>query len=329
MTITSQQILSEFLERARTANLTIQCPGNGNPLATIAIVAEAPGEREVAMRMPQVGSGGRLLWETLRKYNIHRSDVWTTNVVKHRLLNDDDSKTQVSSNEFEHWKALLAWELRQLPNLKYIICLGGLALNALTGHQGILKHRGSVYSWEGKPVIVGVNPALPIREPKWEIVFRFDMHKLSRVLNGTHKPREIVAHINPTVDEALAWLDHVENSRDPVAYDIETHAEETACVGFATSTTEGMCINFRALNENTYSLQDELRVRQRMATVFANPNIRWVAQNGVFDMSWLWFKDRIHVVHPWFDTLLGHHTLYPQLQHTLDFLTSQYTDSNY
>ena len=36
----------------------------------IAIVAEAPGEREVQQRMPLIGGSGKYLWDILRKDSI-------------------------------------------------------------------------------------------------------------------------------------------------------------------------------------------------------------------------------------------------------------------
>jgi DNA polymerase I-like protein with 3'-5' exonuclease and polymerase domains len=50
-----------------------------------------------------------------------------------------------------------------------------------------------------------------------------------------------------------------------------------------------------------------------------------VMQNGMFDASWLAFKDRLLLGPAYFDTMLSHHTLYPSLPHNLGFLTSQYT----
>ena len=55
-------------------------------------------------------------------------------------------------------------------------------------------------------------------------------------------------------------------------------------------------------------------------------NYSFVAQNGHYDATWLWFKDRIGVHAHWFDTMLAHHFLYPGLPHDLGFITAQYTD---
>jgi DNA polymerase I-like protein with 3'-5' exonuclease and polymerase domains len=49
-----------------------------------------------------------------------------------------------------------------------------------------------------------------------------------------------------------------------------------------------------------------------------------IAQNGSFDAYWSRLKDWLSV-RVWFDILLAHHALYPQLPHNLAFLTAQYT----
>ena len=49
-----------------------------------------------------------------------------------------------------------------------------------------------------------------------------------------------------------------------------------------------------------------------------------IAQNGSFDTYHEWLRNGLRI-RIWFDTLLAHHTLYPQLPHSLAFLVSQYT----
>jgi DNA polymerase I-like protein with 3'-5' exonuclease and polymerase domains len=119
------------------------------------------------------------------------------------------------------------------------------------------------------------------------------------------------------------------DERRPVAFDIETVANETACIGFANDSRIGACINFRTLTENMYSLREERDLRRRIDALLIDPSVRLIAQNGTFDSYWLQCKDRINVGPVWFDTLLAHHTLYPALPHNLGFLTSQYTDHPY
>lgn len=343
---TTRDMIVALRERCKAAEVRMQCACDGAFNAQVAIVSEAPGDREVSLGMPLVGGGGRVLWEALGKQGLKRTDVYITNVIKRQVLYKD-KKANISADEKQYWQSLLRWELAQLPNLKYVLVLGNPALEAITGETGITNWRGTVMpnvelkfveTFIDKPPVVhrkhvtcviANNPAMTLREPKTEPVFRMDLHKLKRVLNGTYKEHKITAHINPTPSQAIEWMHTMREGGLPIAYDIELMGGETACVGFANNKHEGMCINYRDQRTNRWSLEDERRVREVMQALFLDESALFVAQNGMFDATWLWFKDRMRVRKLWFDTMLSHHTLYSQLPHNLGFLTAQYTDHPY
>lgn len=331
--------------RISEAGLVSECLSDGAFNARVAIVAEAPGDREVALHQPLVGGSGQVLWNALRRYKMNRTQVYVTNLCKRKLITAGP-KSNVGADEMQHWTALLRWELSQLPNLECVLILGGPALFALTGERAIMQWRGSVVDVNltqidthvdmlptvRRKTVKGVctyNPAMVMREPKTEVVFRMDLHKLDQVLRDVFKPHEIEHHINPSPDEAVQWLDKMQDEKLPISYDIETTGNETACVGFANNPHEGMCINYRTRSTNRWTLREEVQVRMRMAKLFADDSMQFVAQNANFDMTWLWYKDRIQVHRTWFDTMLAHHTLYSQLPHNLGFLTAQYTNHPY
>ena len=130
-----KEMMREFTKRARQAGLDVACLGAGNLDSELVIIGEAPGEREALMKMPLVGGSGKLLWDILRTYNIQRTDAYITNVVKRQvsLSTNTDARNPVKRQEIEHWEGLLDWELDHLPNVKYVLCLGNIALHALTG----------------------------------------------------------------------------------------------------------------------------------------------------------------------------------------------------
>lgn len=333
MNVTKRELMQAFNNRADTMSLKSDVLMDGSVASQIAIVAEAPGEREVSMKLPLVGTSGRFLWDVLKKQNISRQHVYITNVVKRRLsfpMGSNPHKEPINKQELMGWIDLVRWELAQLPNLKYVLVLGNYALRALSGMTGITNWRGSVLSVKldnGRPIklVCANNPAAILREPKLEIVFRFDVAKLTRVMEGRHNPPTITAHINPSYDDAMDWIDQM-HAAPKVSFDIETMGNETACVGLACNANEGMCINFRTQTQNRYTLEQEYNLRKRLSELLYQSNVKLVAQNGVFDSYWLWYKDRIRVSPIYMDTLLAHHTLYSQLPHSLGFLTSQYTD---
>ena len=337
MEITEGWLMREFTARAKACQLQVDCLGAGRLDSEICIIAEAPGEHEVNMKMPLVGGSGRLLWDVLRPHDIGRKDCYVTNVVKKQvaLSTKTDARNPVKKTELEHWEGLLDWELDHLPNLKYILALGNFALHALTGDTGITKWRGSVFDCKvgRKARIVKVvctnNPAHILRNLSMEPMYKFDIAKLRRVMDGKFKKHSIRGLINPSYSDAIKALDDLESSREPIAFDIETMSNETACIGFANNPHEGICINFREATSNRYSLSEEMLLRDRIQGLFHNPANKLIAQQASFDCGWLWYKDRIHVPKVWFDTLLGHHTLYPRMPHNLGYLTAQYTDHPY
>lgn len=325
----------EIHNRCRDLNLSIDCGIDGIFGAEVAIIGEAPGEREKQLKTPLTGQSGKLFWDKVRAIGLTRRNTYISNVVKRQLRSFDDTKVEISRGELDQYVGVLQWELQQLPNLRYIIVLGNYALEAVTGLTGISNFRGSVldttiqsisqdHSRDVK-VICLLNPAAVMREPKWEIMFNFDVGKVKSVLEGTYKYHEIEPHINPSYKEAMTWMEQLQDEKLPISLDIETIGEETACIGFANDPHVGYCINFRDRDNNRYSVSDERDIRLRMVKLVNDYSVRLVAQNGMFDASWLWFKDRLKIPKFWFDTMLSHHTLYPGLPHNLGFITSQYT----
>lgn len=310
--------------------------GDGSPSSQIVIIAEYPGETEVALKRPLMGSSGRYLWQELLRIGVKREQCYITNVIKRRVISDHKEKLSVPAEERRKWGAVLAQELSQLSNVKYILLLGGTALEAVTGHTGIKKWRGSVLSFTKEmgfsrdgQLLISFNPAFVLRDPTVEVPFKMDMARFGRLLNGQWKPHNILAHINPTKAQALAFIRELRGARLPVSYDIEVIANETACIGFANSNHEGMCINFRMQDSpNRFDITDEMAIRLAIAELFADQSIEFIAQNGNFDSYWLRYKDRI-VAPVHYDTLLAHHTLYPTLPHSLAFLTTSYTEHPY
>lgn len=312
--------------------------GSGSPSSQICIIAEFPGETECQLKQPLVGNSGRYLWTELGKIGVKREQCYITNVIKRRTTSEDNKndKSPVPAEELRKWNAVLMKELEGLSNVRYIVLLGNAALKSVTGHTGIKKWRGSVINFTKEmgfqrdgQILISYNPAFVLRDPSVEVHFKIDMRRLSRVLNGSYKPYSITAHINPTKRQCIDVLRGMRADKLPVATDIESTGNETACIGFANNNHEGMCINFRdEMRTSRFDVHDEMAIRMEIQELFNDPNVKIIGQNLNFDAYWLWYKDRIRLT-PWYDTLLAHHTLYPTLPHSLAFLTTAYTEHPY
>jgi uracil-DNA glycosylase family 4 len=333
------ELRTAFIERCKQSGLEYECGMDGTFFAQVAVIAEAPGPVEVAQKLPLVGGSGALLWRMLRRHcGMSRKDVYITNVSKRQVMFSDVKRRAIDHHELSLWNNLLLWELGHLPHLRYILCMGNYALDALTNKTGITNWRGSVLPADladhlnggtrRVQVVCTNNPAAVLREPRLEIVFGYDIGRLKRVMEGEHKPVDVFTEMYPTVERVDAYCTEAEKTTDIIATDIETISGETACIGFARSTTDAFCIAFRDRDKNVYSVKEEAAIRRRI-NKFYNSNTKFTAQNGMFDITWLWYKDRIHLPRLYFDTMLGHHVLYPTLPHNLGFLTSQYTDNPY
>lgn len=330
----SNDVKSLLQERVDACGLHADVYGSGSLDAEIIIIAEAPGETEKQLGLPLVGGSGRYLWDSLHKINVSRAQCYVTNVVKRQLVtsNIQKIKSKIGKSELDHWKAILRTELDCLRNPRYILCLGNYALEAVAGHSGIKKYRGSVFEAEGifkgyrgkTYIVTTYNPANIYHDPKIEIHFKFDLGKLDKCIKGLFKQHNIIAHINPTYSRAVDFLKSLDDAKLPISFDTEIIQNQTACIGFANDPHEGMCINFRGLNNSVYSIEEEAALRSIIARLLRRNLL--IAQNGSFDSYWLGYHDRIQVPGVWFDTLLAHHLLYPTFPHSLGFLTTQYTN---
>ena len=332
----TNDIEQHFRAHASDLGLVTQVFSEGPINASIAIVGEGPGESEVTKGRPFIGGSGRLLFDTLKTIGLNRTDVYVTNVVKRQisLSRTGNERNEVRREEFDKWADLLHWELARLPNLKTILIMGNFALHALLGEDKVTNWRGSVLQPAKFPgnrlgtYVITINPAYAMRELKLEPVFTLDIrNRLGAVVKGTYKSYEIETLINPTYQQALKAIRDIKGAKKPTTLDIEGIGKETACIGLANDPHRSVCINWRDDRDNRYSVQEEadiLYAVQDLCDSHRSNGTPLIGQNAQFDTYHLRLKDWLSVTFS-DDTLLQHHTLYPQLPHSLGFLTSQYT----
>lgn len=330
MALNREELTAQFEAHAAMQGLEVQVFSQGPMNARIAIVGEGPGETEIRRGEPFVGGAGTLLFNTLRPLGIHRANAYVTNVVKRQisLSRKGNERNLVHRDELDKWLGLCRWELEQLSECKVIVCLGNYALEAVTSHIGIMNWRGSVLEMElpnhqQGHVVCTINPAYAQRELKLEPIFMMDCKKAKLVMDGRYKPHEIRAIINPSAKEALDYIRMLKASKEEVSFDIETLNSETACIGLANQAHEAICINLRTGKDNQFTLEEEYQIWMALQDLCDSHKV--IAQNGQFDAYWNRLKDWLCVNVGW-DTLLAHHTLYPQLPHNLAFLVAQYTN---
>jgi uracil-DNA glycosylase family 4 len=330
--ITRQELEADFRTHADQLLLDTEVFSDGPVTSSVAIVGEGPGETELRhpQRLPFVGGAGHLLWDSLRSFGINRTNVYTTNVVKRQisLSRKGNERHIVHRDELDKWIGMLKWELSQLPHCSIVFAMGNYALEAVLGDTGVTNWRGSVIDTDlpnGKKgrVVCAFNPAYAQRELKFEPVFRMDCKKLDLVNRNVFRKHAVESVINPSFKEAMAFIKDLAKSNKPVSFDIETMSgTETVCYGLGNDPHRAICINLRDAESNRFSTQEDMDLLCALQDLCDSHRI--IAQNGSFDTYHEWLRNGLYIK-IWFDTLLAHHTLYPQLPHSLAFLVSQYT----
>ena len=327
--LSREELTDQFHAHAEMQGLDVQVFSEGPMNAKIAIVGEGPGESEIRKGAPFVGGSGTLLWNVLRPLGIHRANAYVTNVVKRQisLSRKGNEKNLVHRDELDKWIGLCKWELEQLRECEIILCLGNYALEAVTDNIGIMNWRGSVVNitlpnGQMGHVVCTVNPVYAMRELKMEPIFMMDCKKVKLLVENKFKPHVVKTLINPSFKEAKDYIRMLNAGKADIAFDIESLNGETACIGLANNAHEAICINWRTGKDNMYTVREEYELLMLIQKLCDSHKM--IAQNGQFDAYWVRLKDWLCVQIGW-DTLLAHHTLYPQLPHGLAFLVAQYT----
>lgn len=143
----------------------------GNPLASLMIIGEGPGQQEDLTGLPFVGPAGQLLDKILQAVKLDpETDVFIANVVKCR----PPGNRVPTPEEMAACRPYLMEQVR-LINPKMILLAGGTAARGFLGEtRGITKIHGQWFEWEGKPVMPIFHPSYLLRNqsrekggPKW------------------------------------------------------------------------------------------------------------------------------------------------------------------
>jgi len=112
-------------------------PGDGNPMAKILLIGEAPGASESQSGIPFVGRSGQLLNNLLEKAGIQRKDVFIANSVRCR----PPENRKPSNDEIQKCFPFLKAQIDIIkPNV--IILVGAVALNIFFPNYKITKSIG-------------------------------------------------------------------------------------------------------------------------------------------------------------------------------------------
>jgi uracil-DNA glycosylase len=217
------------------------------------------------------------------------------------------------------------------PNI--IICLGNTAAWALLGKTSIASIRGTVAKSpiNGIKVLPTYHPGAVLGQWPFRPIVVADLIKARK---ESHFPEirrtERYIIVNPSLADIAAW-----SLRPATRYaiDIETALGQISMISFARSAQDAICIPFHkgSLDEclkNGETLnywpnpKTEVQAWKLVQRLLSKP-IPKIFQNGIYDLFYL-FRSGMRPKMCGHDTMLLHHSIFPEMQKSLGFLGSIY-----
>lgn len=304
----------------------------------IAIIGEAPGEREEVEGKPFIGPAGGLLTSALAQATLQRRNIWITNVLSCRppgnVITSYEAEQAIACCKpgFDAEVAYL------MDHVKVFIPTGNVAMAALGLETGITKRRGSVYilGKKGKCHVIAIPTFHPsyIQRGAWKQVPTWvqDFCKARDLafLQGGYKPPKEYFVLNPVLGDLEVLRDKAKGKL--VGVDIETTGlrpgrADLVVVGVAVDGEHATSFPFICQNGVRYwRNEDERTARQLLVDTLRVS--RPVFQNAAFDVPHLEAAG-IRVPRIEHDTLALHHDIHPELPHNLGYIVSIYGRTPY
>jgi uracil-DNA glycosylase len=221
------------------------------------------------------------------------------------------------------------------PNL--IICLGNTACWAILHATNISSIRGAVALGIEKgcgpniKCIASYHPAAVLRQWNWRPVVVADLMKASREAKfpEIRRPSRQVL-VDPTLRELEEWTAKTLASPPQLlGIDCETKFGQIECISFARSPSDSIVVPFIDQRKTDWSywptVQEELAAWFAVNTLLTSPDIPKCFQNGMYDLQYI-LPAGLRPRRLQEDTMLLHHSIYPEMLKGLGFLGSIYSD---
>lgn len=310
--------------------------GEGPRDAKIVIIGEAPGANEDQEGRPFVGDAGRRLNDLLQSAGIFRDECYITNALKCRPPGND-IKSPDAIRARKYCLPQLEAELRMLhPNV--IVPVGNTALDAIGLHGAISHYRGFISQSTFGKTIPTFHPAYYMRNPEEWITGVYDWKKIrrhSKIAGIPQVPRKM--NLYPTVEHVEQFSQGILRALDKgaqriLSLDLETyygHFMEVPIklIGLSIDSSEAIVVPFITESGNFYwkDKSEEIRVIEAIGDLFSDPRLPKMAFNAGFDIS-VAMNHGFEFNGPIVDWMIAHNLLYQNLGHSLEYVSSLYTD---
>jgi DNA polymerase-1 len=181
------------------------------------VIGEAPGFREDQIGKPFAGKAGQLLDSLLTEVGLPRESIYITNTNRCR---PPDNRTPTRTEI----KACHTFTEQELAIVKpqYLLLLGNVALQGITGKSGIMKKRGAIMEVGPYKVMPTLHPAAILRNPAWAPLLKADLQALSRAVKGENEELVTKTQLIRNSRSLAKFLRLVEGVDTPIAFDLET-----------------------------------------------------------------------------------------------------------
>ena len=308
--------------------------GEGPKDAKVVLVGEALGETEAISGRPFVGGTGRMLRMMIQQGGLNEREVYITNAVKCRPPNNRPPTT----DEINFCTKAYLWDELVAIKPNVVVPVGDIALHTILPNspKGITNVRGSLFGSPWGKVLPIVHPSFVARgNPEFWGITVHDLLRVRSEQNDTNiRIPEERFHIRPSLDNIKRTVDLILEGNLAFAFDLETIGQREKlnilCFGFAWTPNDAMCIPLLRRGGYTYweSETDE-ETAWGLILQLLSSTCRKITQNGfTFDLPVL-MDVGARVEPPVVDTLVNHHVVATELPHSLEFLTSVYTNYPY
>lgn len=171
-------------------------PGTGPADAKIMFIGEGPGFHENEQGLPFVGAAGKLLDDLLAGMDMHRSEVFITNVVKCRPPGNRDP-------EPDELQACNAYLDRQIEILDppVIVTLGRFSMAKFFTNAKISQVHGRPKPVDGRMIVPMFHPAAALHQGSLRPLLEQDFKRLPEfIANAAKMTKPVVqpAHVQQT-----------------------------------------------------------------------------------------------------------------------------------
>lgn len=298
-------------ELSKTCN-SVKIEGRGSETPTYLFIGEAPGEVEDSRNLPFVGPAGSLLVQAIKEYDLKPARL--SNTVRCRPPNNREPKP----GEIEKCRPYLLQEIEQYKP-KVIVACGNVALRALTGKNGVLKHAGRVVGeLNGTKIFSIYHPSYVLRYPqnghKWEM----QMKELKKITEGTldSKVKVEIVGIKDAIKKVEASQEHF------VTFDFETTGAYKPFGGSL------RCVGFHTSEETFVAELDYSKDCSFMLSRLAITGIKKCAHNSLFERRWFLDESQLDPKNLVYDTMLFHYLLDENKPHDLESVAQEMCDAS-